>query len=354
MKVYVVPSDAFGCGHYRLIWPANVLQKQGVDIAILPPKKDSGFMVKVQENEDGTQSLLSTVIPEDADVIVLQRPGHPLQPQLIQMLRSNKIAVVVDMDDDMSSIHPDNIAFHTYRPGSQSPLSWRWAMESCKVASLVTTSTKSLLRVYAKHGRGAVLDNYVPEAYLGYDKQDSGAFGWAGTTKSHPNDLQTTVPAVQRLISDGYRFKVVGGKSKVKQCLRLRDDPDVTGSIPLDRWTRVIGEELDVGMVPLAPTSFNTSKSRLKGIEYMAVGVPWVASPREEYRKLHRESGCGLLADNPKDWYSKLKLLMDDDVMRKEQAEAGREYMQTQTYQANAWRWLEAWTRALEIERGGG
>jgi hypothetical protein len=137
----------------------------------------------------------------------------------------------------------------------------------------------------------------------------------------------------------------------VKQALRLKEDPDCTGSIPLNNWVRSIGENLDVGMIPLSPTAFNSSKSRLKGIEYMAVGVPWVASPREEYRRLHRESGCGLLANTPKEWYSKLRLLMDDDVMRKEQAEAGRSYMAGQTYQANAWRYWEAWTRALEIER---
>ncbi len=361
MKVYVMPSDAHGCGHYRLIWPADVLRKAGHEVVIMPPKRDTGFMVKVRENHDGTQTLTNTTIPEDADVFVIQRPGHQLQPQLIRMLRSNGIAVVVDMDDDMSSIHPENIAFNVYRTNrrlgdtkieSPSPLNWKLAVESCKEASWVTTSTKSLQKVYAKHGRGSVLDNYVPEAYLSYPTPESGAFGWAGTTKSHPNDLQTTVPAVQRLMDEGYRFKVVGGKSSVRRCLRLREDPDCTGSIPLNEWVARIAEELDVGMVPLAPTSFNTSKSRLKGIEYMAVGVPWVASPREEYRKLHRESGCGLLADSPKDWYSKLKLLLDDQVLRKEQVDAGREWMKDQTYQANAWRWMEAWERALEVERG--
>jgi hypothetical protein len=329
-----------------------VLKKSGHEIQIMPPKQDSGFMAKIEEGPDGTERLTGLGIPADADVIVIQRPCHPLQPQMIQMIRANGIAVVVDMDDDMSSIHPDNIAFHVYRHNSHTNVSWRWALESCRVATMVTTSTSQLQKVYAKHGRGAVLDNYVPEAYLDFPSPETGAFGWAGTTKSHPNDLQITTPAVQRLMDAGYTFKVVGGKSAVKRCLRLRNDPDVTGSIPLNQWAARIGEELDVGMIPLAPTSFNTSKSRLKGIEYMAVGVPWVASPREEYRRLHRESGCGLIADTPKDWYSKLKLLMDDSVLRKEQVEAGREYMQAQTYQANAWRWWEAWTKALEIERG--
>jgi hypothetical protein len=352
VKVYVLPADPHGCGHYRLIWPSDVLKMQGYEVVVMPPRQDSGFMAKIETLPNGTERLTGLRIPADADVIVLQRPSHPLQPDMIQMIRSNGIAVVVDMDDDMSSIHPSNIAFHMYRPRSGSPISWRNAVESCKVATLVTTSTSQLQKVYAKHGRGMVLDNYVPEAYLNFPSPETGVFGWAGTTKSHPNDLQVTVPAVQRLLDDGHRFKVVGGKSSVRSCLRLKNDPDATGSIPLNEWVARIGEELDVGMIPLAPTAFNASKSRLKGVEYMAAGVPWVASPREEYRKLHRESGCGLLADNPKDWYSKLKLLLDDTVMRKEQAEAGREYMKSQTYQANAWRWMEAWTRALEIERG--
>ena len=352
MKVYVLPGDPWGCGHYRMIWPANVLQKQGHDVTILPPKQNTGFKAKVRDEEDGTQTLTAITIPEDADVIVIQRPAHPLQPQMINMIRANGVAVVVDMDDDMSSIHPNNVAFHQYRTTSSTPYSWRNAQESCKVATMVTTSTKALQRTYAKHGRGRVLDNYVPEAYLTMSGEDTGCFGWAGTTKSHPNDLQITGHAVQEMIDDGYEFRVIGGRSKVKECLRLRDEPTCTGSVELIHWVRRIAETIDVGMIPLAPTAFNTAKSRLKGIEYMAVGVPWVASPREEYRRLHRESGCGLLADTPKQWKVHLKRLLGDKALREEQIAAGKEFMVSQTYQQQAWQWLEAWEEALKIERG--
>jgi glycosyl transferase family 1 len=352
VKVYVLPADPHGCGHYRLVWPANVLQQQGWDITVMPPHENSGFLAKVREEPDGRKTLTSVRIPHDADVIVVQRPAHFLQPQMVEMLRANKIAVVVDMDDDMSNIHPDNIAFNTYRHRAGADLSHKWVMESCKRATLVTTSTRKLQKVYAKHGRGLVLDNYVPEAYLGFGSPSSGFFGWAGTTKSHPTDLQVTGVAVRGLIEDGYRFKVVGGYSSVQKSLKLQQQPEVTGSVPLQDWARVIGESLDVGMAPLCVSEFNSAKSRLKPIEYMSVGVPWVGSPREEYRRVHRESGCGLLAETPKDWYRNLKRLMDDEVLRKEQSEAGREYMVTQTYQQNAWRWAEAWTKALEIERG--
>lgn len=355
MKVVVFPADAYGCGHYRLVWPADVLRGQGHDVRISPPGKDSGLQAKTEtRTSDGAQRLVDVRIPEGVDVLVFQRPAHPLQPQMIQLVRSRGVAVVVDMDDDMSAIDPDNVAFHTYRPQSNTPYSWKHAAESCRAATMVTTSTRALQRIYATPGRGAVLDNYVPERCLEYDKPITGYWGWAGTTQSHPNDLQVSGRASQRLIDEGHPFRVVGGESNVRAAARLDEEPEYTGTVGLESWVRTIGETYDVGMVPLAPTAFNAAKSRLKGIEHLAAGVPYVYSPREEYRRLNRESGCGLPADNPKDWYSQLKRLLTDDVLRKEQAEMGKEYMKDQTYQANAWRWLEAWERAMELERGHG
>lgn len=348
----MVPADAYGCGHYRLIWPADVLHKMGVDVAVIPPNGKSGFLAKVEEEPGKTPRLKSVTIPEDADVIVLQRPAHPLQPQMIKMMRSNGVAVVVDMDDDMSAIHPGNQAFETYRHRSDSPFSWRHAMESCREATLVTTSTAQLQKVYAKHGRGIVLDNYVPSAYLKFHKTETGLFGWAGNTMSHPDDLQATGDAVRRLLADGHEFRVVGGHSKVKAALRLAAEPTFTGAVGPEAWARTIAQTLDVGMAPLSATAFNTSKSRLKVIEMMSVGVPWVGSPRAEYRRVNQASGCGLLADTPREWYRQLKQLITDEVLRKEQAEAGRQWMMDQTYEANAWRWAEAWTKAVQLQRG--
>lgn len=352
MKIYVLPADGHGCGHYRLVWPADVLQQQGHDITILPPNEKSGFLAKVGEKANGDKELMNVQVPTDADVIVIQRPAHPLQPQMIKMMRSNGIAVVVDMDDDMSCIDPGNIAFHVYRPRSNSPLSWRHAEASCREATLVTTTTRALQRRYAPHGRGMIIDNYIPAVALTFPKERTGRFGWAGTTKSHPNDLQVTGSVVQQLIDEGEDFRVVGGQSEVQHCLRLKEQPTVTGSVELPKWVATIAQTYDVGMVPLAPTAFNAAKSCLKGKEHMAVGVPFVFSPREEYRRLHRESGCGLPADKPKDWYVQIKRLLTDEVLWKEQAEAGKEYMQTQTYQKQAWRWMEAWTSAQKIQSG--
>lgn len=352
MKVYVLPADIYGCGFYRLIWPAQMLAHHGHDVVVMPPSKESGFDVTIHTSPDGVETLRSLRVPADADLIVLQRPAHRLQPEMIRMLRQAGIAVVVDMDDDMSSIHRDNIAYATYHPRSNTPFSRDQVAQSCQEATLVTTSTQRLQRVYAKHGRGRVLDNYVPAIYLTFPKPETGRFGWPGTTLSHPDDLQVTGRAVRRLVDEGYQFQVIGGPSKVQQALRLAEVPSNTGPVPMHEWARTIANSIDVGMAPLSSSAFNQAKSRLKLLELMAVGVPWVASPREEYRKVAQAAGCGLLADTPNQWYTMLRQLLDDPILRKEQAEAGRAYMQTQTYETNWWRWAEAWEDAIKIQRG--
>lgn len=351
MKVYVLPADAYACGHFRLVWPADVLRKSGHEIVIIPPSNSSGFLVKTERQPNGAEKIIGIQIPDDMDILVIQRPAHPLQPQMIQIIRSNGIPVIVDMDDDMSNIHPNNAAFHMYRHGSPTPFSHKYAVESCKWATMVTATTPPLLKTYAKHGRGRIINNYVPQAYLNIDHVDTGQFGWAGTLKSHPNDLQITRPAVQQLVDQGYPFMVTGDGIGVRGAAGLKEDPPATGTSNLENWARLLGASMDVGMVPLAPTAFNTAKSRLKGIEYMALGIPWVASPRAEYRQLQKESGTGFLADSPKQWVSYVKQLMDDDVLRKEQAQAGLDYMKSQTYELNAWRWWEAWMDAYDWEQ---
>ena len=367
LKVYVLPADRYGCGHYRLVWPAWVMRRDlGWDIEILPPGSDAddkrGFKALMRETSPGKREIVSLSIPEDADLLVVQRPAHEYQPNMIRVLRENGIAVVVDMDDDMTHIHPKNVAYNTYSPKSNTQFSWKYATESCREATFVTTSTANLQRVYARPGRGVTLDNYVPGVTLTYDKPETGRFGWGGTTASHPDDLTVCGNAAQRLVDEGHQVAVIGPpmikrkqapaiKSSVKEQLRLRDEPFHTGDVGIDVWIKTIAETLDVGMVPLAPNPFNASKSRLKGIEYMAAGVAWVASPRTEYLRLNRESGCGLLAPDPRAWYTSLKRLLTDEPFRKEQVEMGREYMRNQTYEAQAWRWAEAWETAYKIQK---
>jgi hypothetical protein len=346
VRVYVYPADEAGCGQYRLLMAARVLREQGHDVTIeLPSDRDTIRGVI----DPTTKRLVRVQVPPDADVVVMQRLTFAPMAHAVAMIRAQGVAVAVDMDDDLSTIHPANSAYAKYQPETGGLHSYRNAAVACETATLVTTSTPGLQQVYARHGRGRVIDNHVPAAYLDIPRVDSDVIGWAGTIASHPDDLQTVGMAVRRLVGEGHEFRVVGPPYGIKAALDLPEIPPSTGVVSFDRWAQTVAG-IGVGMVPLADTVFNRSKSRLKGLEMAAIGVPWVASPRAEYQRLHK-LGVGMLARKPLQWYSRLKELATNAALREEMSQAGRAVAAEHTVEANAWRWWEAWSEALRIER---
>jgi hypothetical protein len=176
--------------------------------------------------------------------------------------------------------------------------------------------------------------------------------GYAGSLHSHPDDVPVVGFAVERLVSEGVTFRVVGGEAAgFDRALGLAAEPSTTGPLDISDWPAAVAR-LGVGMAPLADTRFNEAKSRLKVLEMSALGVPWVASPRAEYRRFHEKTGVGFLARRPRDWYRHLRDLALDVDLRAEQSAAGRDACKNRTYEANAWRWMEAWERAVKIQRG--
>lgn len=340
----VLPADDTGCGSYRLSWPAQYLAYLGHDVEICWFGQRGKFTFT---SLDG-KTISTIAVPRNVDVMVFQRISSAIHAEAILELRRHGIAVVMDMDDDLTRIHPDSTAHDRYH---RDPVhSWANTVKACMNSTLVTVSTKALLKVYAKHGRGHVIDNYVRGSDLEIKHEDSDVFGWPGHTGTHAGDLPVVGTAVRELIDEGHAFRVVSAPSDVRRQLLLRSEPDYTGRIPTIEWTEAV-TQLGVGMAPLCSSVFNRSKSRLKLAEMSAVGVPWVASPSPEYRRFHQESGTGILASSPREWRHGLGSLLADSSLRAEMGEAGRAFMADQTIEANAWRWWEAWELALKLQR---
>lgn len=348
MKVYVFPADKTGCGRYRMTWPAEALRKQGLDVTVVAPEKRNSNLRG--QLDPKTDKLVAIHPPRDADVMVLQRITHNYLVEGVTLLREMGISVVIDIDDDLSSIHPSNPAFMAMHPthGTRKDHNWRNAERACAAASYSIVSTPALLKRYAPHSRGAVVRNCVPKRYLDIPHEDSAVIGWGGSVRSHPNDLQVMGSGLTQVL-DETTFRIVGPSDLVKETLGLESEPDATGAMDLDtEWPEAIST-LGIGIAPLADTAFNAAKSGLKPLEYSAVGVPWVASPRAEYSRLHK-LGAGLLANKPRQWAAQLRLLIRDEVLREEMSDRGRQLASTMTIEENAWRWMEVWESAYKVD----
>lgn len=347
MKVRVHPADQWGCGHYRLIWPAEVLREQGYDVEVVPPQSDadSGMEIIVIDNK-----IVDVNVQVDADVFVFQRPSNLPLVYLIDALRRRGKTVVVDMDDDLTCIHPKNAAFRLLHPRYSPGNNWQHAQEGCRRASLVTVSTPELQRKYGAH-RSRILRNCVPRSFLEVARKPTRTWGWAGAVHSHPDDLPIIGGAVHELNGRGHHFKIIGYPEGTGRALGLSEDPDATGSVPFTQWSEALAE-LAVGVAPLADTKFNAAKSWLKPLEYAAVGVPWVGSDRAEYRALAKLGGGILVGDRTREWTRALRRLLDDDAYREEASEACRAVAAQVTIEEHAWRWMETWETAWKLDQG--
>lgn len=354
MKVIVYPADEHGCGYHRLIWPAEAAKRAGCDVQIVEQNKR---MVEFIMQDD---TVVDVKLPPDIDVVVFQRVTHLYLAQAVSKLRERGVAVVLDVDDDLTLIHPHNPAFNRLHPrhllkemtdGSRHMHSWHHMVEACKNATLVTVSTPELLTRYAPHGRGRVLHNYLNDHYFEQTHEDGTDIMWPASVHSHPNDPEVVGNAIARLVDEGAPFHSFGEPQSTARAFGFREPThEYPEYIPVQEWASAIAA-FGIGICPLADTKFNAGKSWLKPLELSAVGVPWVGSPRAEYRRLHERFGAGLLAEKPKQWYRVLSQLRRDDVMRKELTDAGRQAAAQLRIRDHAWRWIEAWEDALHTQR---
>lgn len=349
MIVYAFPADMFGCGWYRIIHAASVLYAQGHDVRVVPPSQRHGLSGQVDQHGN----VVDVDVPPDADVMVFQRVTHKQIAQTFPLYRAKGVAVVVDIDDDLDRIDPRNPAWWALHPKSGSVHDAVTCAQACAAATMVTVSTPALLKRYAPQGNGVVLPNMVPEEFFRIPRHDTPVFGWGGSMHSHPGDLQVMGDAPARLLRGGGWMRVVGPPDGIEDTLRLPPFTfEATGNLQLEQWALGLST-LGVGVAPLADTEFNRAKSRLKLLEKSALGVPVVFSPREDYMRLHRETGVGVPADKPKVWYRELKKLVEDGPYRRQKSAETRAAVAHLTYEAQAWRWMDVWQTALDRQRGG-
>ena len=81
----------------------------------------------------------------------------------------------------------------------------------------------------------------------------------------------------------------------------------------------------DIGIMPLADDPFSKGKCGLKLIQYMACGIPSIASPVGVNKDIIRDGENGFLAGSEEEWVEKITLLIQDQHLRKRMGIKGRQ-----------------------------
>ena len=163
--------------------------------------------------------------------------------------------------------------------------------------------------------------------------------GWAGTDPANVADMPAVMTRLPRDLD--VRFRIVG--------------PESAGSVrglrvEYRRWSleREFDDlrSFDIGVMPLPDTPYHRAKEGFKLKQYMAAGIPVVASPVGVNTLLVQDGDNGFFASTEQEWADKLTLLACDRDLRRRMGAAGRRLVE-ERYSLD-----DAAPKLLEILRG--
>jgi glycosyltransferase involved in cell wall biosynthesis len=170
--------------------------------------------------------------------------------------------------------------------------------------------------------------------------------GWSGSDQSIGTTLRPRLETLARLQAD-VDFELV-------VMTNTRPQLDVPGL----RWSFVpwraenepqLGNQFDIGIMPLQDDAFQRGKCGLKLLQYMAAGLPTVASPVGVNESILQHGSTGLHARSEAEWNEALGTLVHDHNLRAAMGSAGRKRC-VDEYSIR--RWLPVLLDILERVRG--
>ena len=247
--------------------------------------------------------------------IICEQEMLPFLPAFVELaMRRSKTRFFVDYDD---------AAYATYAL-------WPWLRG--KIARVMAAAEtvvvgNSELRAYAEQfaRRVRVIPTVVDLAGYPNHRQagdsDKVRVGWIGTPIT-AGSVPALIPVMERLqrAHANLSFRLIGARNGFS-CNGLRAE--------VPAWSPETESELllgcDIGIMPLPDTQFTRGKCGLKLIQYMACGLPVVASPVGVNREIVEEGRNGYLVSSDEEWYASLDKLIRDPELRRKLGKAGRE-----------------------------
>jgi glycosyltransferase involved in cell wall biosynthesis len=244
----------------------------------------------------------------DVDAVWMQRPMTEYLTTALERFVSARRPTVFDFDDAI---------FHGH-----------WGLAARKLRTIidrverVVVGNRHLAEFVARPDKTTIIPTVVDEArYTPRDDPD-GPFTIVWTGMSHNlRELAPYARALRRVLTEtGGRLVIVAD----------RLDAPFLGAVPVELVPWSPASEVaalasgHAGIMPLGDTPYNRGKCAFKLIQYMARGMPVVASPVGANREVVRDGVEGLHAVTEDDWVTGLLALARDRELRVRLGGAGR------------------------------
>jgi len=248
-----------------------------------------------------------------------------LEPWEMRLLQRLQPRSMFDLDDAIWLRQPKYIGH--LRPAS--PRRRRNFEAACRLSRLVTVGNAELARHATAGGASRVEIVPTPVDAAAYPAQRSGSssgatLAWVGL----PHNLAYLAPLRPVLARLAQRHP------ELKLRVISSDWPD-WDDVPIEKvhWSAE-GETAaiagaDIGLMPLSDDPFARGKCAFKLLQYMAAGLPCVASPVGANCEVVVPGQTGWLANKPAEWEHALETLIQHPEQRQAMGTAGRQRVLT-------------------------
>lgn len=324
---------------YRVAQFVEPLAEKGITLSV-HPFLDSRLHASLYKREEWPRTALGLMRSalrrvgqlaeaRQADVLFVQREAMIFGPPLVEWLgaRLFQRPMVLDLDD---------ATYVPYTSPTYGKLGkvLKWSGKTDELiqwARIVTCGNRAIANYVTSKGIAArIIPTVVDtEVFRPVTKApgDLLVLGWIGTHSTFPY-LETIFPVFQDLArTHRFKLKIVGaGIGEVNL-------PGVEVENLAWKLAREIEDfqSIDVGLYPIHSTLYSenwaSGKSGFKAIQYMAVGIPYVASPIGAIEEIGQNGVTHLHATTSKEWYEALDRLLSDAKLRSKMGAAGRSHV---------------------------
>lgn len=258
------------------------------------------------------------------DIIFSSYHPDPSAWTLLQVLKRRKnVDFIMDCDDDMFAINPDN-PFWTKM--THEKVYWMQRMIAnnpwlCTPSPVLADRFRQ--RRDLPNDTVEVIPNFIADIYQHppFDNGDKIIIGYMGGA-SHYADIHESgvLPALERIMHENksIHFKAIG--MLVEHYLPRARYTFEGGKRGTDFFSEIYPNmNFDIGIAPLVDNIFNQGKSNIKWQEMTRAGTALIASDQGPYKSLKNGYNALLVKDNtPEMWYQALKTLVDNPKKRQQ------------------------------------
>lgn len=250
----------------------------------------------------------------DYHAVLLQR--KLLDPWNWRLLRRHARRVIFDIDDA--------VLYHPHRVGPYSRL--RTAMRfsaTVRNADHVVAGNRYLADLFARPGCSAMILPTVIDAGRYRVKRHAPTCGprlvWIGS--------RSTLPYLRRFLP---ALEIAARRIPGLRLMTIADATVRSSILPVEHVPWSLDGEADAlcrGDIGIAPTPLDRwtlGKCGFKIVQYMAAGLPVIASPVGANAAMVRPGETGLLPPRPEDWPDAIAALAGDTDLRRRMGAAGR------------------------------